>query len=84
MSKERITCRTYCPTWNSEDKDCEIYGIYHPSPRKCPYSIYNEEYRKKFNTVVDFCVENGLDKRDSRMNDCVEKMKKELENGCSS
>lgn len=75
MSKERITCRTHCPTWNSDDKDCEIYGIYHPSPRKCSYFLMNNpEYREKFRTVVDFCVKNGLDKRDSRMNDCVEKM----------
>lgn len=45
MSKERITCRTHCPTWNSEDKDCEIYGEHHFTPRTCPH--YNKELKQE-------------------------------------
>lgn len=75
MSKERITCRTHCPTWNSVDKDCEIYGIYHPTPRKCPYFLMNNsEYREKFKIVSDFIVSNGLDKHKSRREDFIDKL----------
>lgn len=35
MSKERIMCKTHCIYWNSEDKDCELYGENHPCPSKC-------------------------------------------------
>lgn len=41
MKKVRITCREWCPIWNSEDRDCEIYGVDHLSPRTCPH--YNGE-----------------------------------------
>lgn len=40
--KIRARCRQYCGTWNSEDRDCEIYGSYHPSPSKCPYFLQSE------------------------------------------
>ena len=35
--KKRITCKTYCPVWNDYDRDCEIYGENHPSPRQCEH-----------------------------------------------
>lgn len=38
-TKERITCRTHCPCWNSIDKDCELFGENHPTPKKCPHFI---------------------------------------------
>ena len=40
--KLRARCSQYCGTWNSEDRDCEIYGSYHPSPSKCPYFLQYE------------------------------------------
>lgn len=33
--KLRARCDRYCGTWNCEDRDCEIYGSYHPSPSRC-------------------------------------------------
>ena len=38
-TKERIMCRTHCPCWNSIDKDCELFGENHPTPKKCPHFI---------------------------------------------
>ena len=40
--KLRARCSSYCPTWNSEDKDCEIFGWNHPSPSKCPHFLQSE------------------------------------------
>lgn len=39
--KPRMTCKQYCPVWNDIDKDCEIYGEHHFTPRTCPH--YNKE-----------------------------------------
>lgn len=39
LRKEKARCVTHCGTWNREDRDCEIYGDYHPSPANCPYYI---------------------------------------------
>lgn len=48
--KLRAQCRRYCGTWNSEDRDCEIYGDYHPSPAHCGYFLRHElEARRKSN-----------------------------------
>lgn len=33
--KKRITCSEYCPLWDSEDRDCEVYGGQHIPPRQC-------------------------------------------------
>ena len=33
--KLKARCNQYCSVWNSEDKDCEIYGSQHPSPSRC-------------------------------------------------
>lgn len=33
--KKRITCSEYCPLWDSDDCDCEIYGSRHIPPRHC-------------------------------------------------
>lgn len=51
MIKDRITCRTHCILWNSIDKDCEIYGEQHISPRKC--SFYNSGQCIKDNTSYE-------------------------------
>lgn len=40
-------CSTHCPTWNSWDRDCEIYGENHPSPSKCPYYPYRDRKNDK-------------------------------------
>ena len=46
MRKQIARCDRYCGTWNSEDRDCEIYGIYHPSPAKCRYFLECELERR--------------------------------------
>lgn len=38
----RARCSQYCGTWNREDRDCEIYGSYHPSPSKCRRFLMQE------------------------------------------
>lgn len=42
--KPRMTCKKYCPVWNDTDKDCEIYGEHHFTPRTCPH--YNKELKQ--------------------------------------
>jgi hypothetical protein len=42
--KPRMTCKQYCPVWNDIDKDCEIYGEHHFTPRTCPH--YNKEVKQ--------------------------------------
>ena len=46
MRKQKATCRRYCGTWNSKDKDCEIYGEQHPSPARCKYFLECELERR--------------------------------------
>lgn len=46
MRKKRARCSTYCPVWNSEDKDCEIYGDCHPSPARCRHFLETELERR--------------------------------------
>ena len=41
--KPKMTCKKYCPVWNVIDKDCEIYGEHHFTPRTCPH--YNKELK---------------------------------------
>ena len=36
IRQKKYRCRDVCSTWNSEDRDCEVYGIKHPSPSQCP------------------------------------------------
>lgn len=31
----KLTCRNSCSTWDSDDKDCDIYGDSHTSYRQC-------------------------------------------------
>lgn len=38
LRKERASCKRYCPIWNAEDRDCEIFGSYTTPPSRC--SIY--------------------------------------------
>lgn len=47
MRKQKARCDRYCGTWNSEDRDCEIYGDYHPSPARCRYFLESELERRK-------------------------------------
>ena len=42
-------CSELCPTWNRDDRDCEIYGWNHPAPSHCPYYAKYEEEEKKRN-----------------------------------
>lgn len=50
MRKQKARCDRYCGTWNSEDRDCEIYGEQHPSPARCRYFLKCElERRNKEN-----------------------------------
>ena len=46
MRKQKARCDCYCGTWNSEDRDCEIYGEQHPSPSKCRYFLEIELERR--------------------------------------
>lgn len=38
LRKKRASCKRYCPVWNTEDGDCEIFGSYTTPPSRC--SIY--------------------------------------------
>lgn len=51
LRKKRARCSKYCSVWNSEDRDCEIYGELHPTPSTCPYFLNKEmnDSRKKGN-----------------------------------
>ena len=46
MRKERARCSTHCGTWNSEHRDCEIYGEQHCPPSKCRYFLAIECERR--------------------------------------
>ena len=37
IKQKKYRCRDVCSTYNSEDRDCEVYGINHPSPSRCPF-----------------------------------------------
>ena len=39
LRKKRASCRRYCPVWNTEDKDCEIFGSYTTPPSKCIFYL---------------------------------------------
>lgn len=36
IRQKKYRCCDICSTWNSEDRDCEVYGINHPAPFWCP------------------------------------------------
>ena len=40
--KLHARCSQYCAVWNSEDKDCEIYGLQHRSPSHCLIFLQRE------------------------------------------
>ena len=46
MRMKKARCSTYCSVWNSEDKDCEIYGNMHCSPSKCRIFLAQEVTRR--------------------------------------
>lgn len=46
MRKKKARCSTYCPVWNSEGKDCEIYGSMHCPPSKCRFFLAQEVTRR--------------------------------------
>ena len=58
--KLRARCSQYCCVWNSEDRDCEIYGSQHPSPSRCLVFLKQElklsekAKEEKDNFVKDF------------------------------
>lgn len=47
--KHGWTCRNACCTYDSIDKDCDVFGIYHPSFSNCflAYGNWLEERHKK-------------------------------------
>lgn len=45
MRTKKYKCRDVCPTWNREDRDCEIYGETHPVPLQCPYFAHHIKSR---------------------------------------
>lgn len=49
IRQKKYSCCDICGTWNSEDRDCEVYGIYHPSPSRCPlfYQYTKDDVRKE-------------------------------------
>lgn len=49
LRKQEARCDRYCGTWNSEDKDCEIYGEQHPSPARCKFFLEGELERRQVN-----------------------------------
>lgn len=49
LRKQKTRCDRYCATWNSEDKDCEIYGEQHPSPARCKFFLERELERRHVN-----------------------------------
>lgn len=48
LRDHKAKCSQYCGTYNTEDKDCEIYGNSHPSPSRCEYFLTRklEAFRK--------------------------------------
>mgnify|MGYP004507378889 CR=1 FL=1 len=43
---KKYRCSNTCPTWNPEDRDCEIYGSQHPRVWQCPYEFMDWKNRK--------------------------------------
>ncbi|MDE5581817.1 MAG: hypothetical protein K2I95_10420 [Treponemataceae bacterium] len=46
MARNRARCSKYCSKWNSEDRDCEIYGDNHPSPSRCQVFLETEARKR--------------------------------------
>lgn len=46
MKGKKARCSQYCPTWNSEDRDCEIYGEGHVPPSRCLHFLCYELERR--------------------------------------
>lgn len=80
-SLDFTACNLPCehPCWRRLTKE-EIEWL-EKNPNRQAYTFVclekqnDDDFRKKFNTIVDFCVKNGLDKRDSRTQDCIDKIK---------
>lgn len=49
--KKRIHCRHYCYLWDTNDRDCEIYGENHPRLMQCPY--FRKEYNSLYNELLE-------------------------------
>lgn len=49
LRAKKATCRRYCGTYDTYDRDCEIFGNYHPSPSRCEYYLIHEleRFRKE-------------------------------------
>ena len=47
MKKKKARCSQYCPTWNCEDRDCEIYGEGHVPPSRCVHFLHYELERRE-------------------------------------
>ena len=42
MRKEHARCSHYCSLWNSEDRDCEVYGWQRSVPSRCRLFLEKE------------------------------------------
>lgn len=64
--KPRMTCKQYCPVWNDIDKDCELYGEHHLTPRTCPH--YNIEILEK--KITEKFIEENYDTQNTKKEHC--------------
>lgn len=73
--KPRMTCEQYCPVWNDIDKDCEIYGEHHFTPRTCPhYNIEILEKMKKaemYNKIIEENYDTQNMKNEQQKDLCI-------------
>lgn len=45
LKQKKARCSQYCSCWDSEDRDCEIYGENHRPPSKCQWFLEREARR---------------------------------------
>lgn len=47
FGKKRAGCSVWCPLWNTDDNDCELYGENHLTPATCLHFLMQELERGK-------------------------------------
>ena len=47
LREQRMRCSQCCGAWDSFDRDCYIFGCYHPAPSKCEYYLGRELERRQ-------------------------------------
>ena len=64
IRQKKYRCRDVCSSWNSEDKDCEVYGINRPAPFWCPLFFQKtkadvkDENKKSMELIKEIVVKN--------------------------